>query len=199
MTYYYMIITKADKIPLFEGVVGISAADYTAAYNWVVTYGQGYDAATTSIYLRLVDTSEAGVRGIATKTGVGEPTDATIAAGADGSLNAKVKLLTSQIDQLIKDLGPYTAVQYQVVSVSTTAVELKGSTTRLASRQKLVVLNQDGSITLYVGKSTVSSTSFLKSLPAASLPYEEKFGDIPIYGVVASGTINVLVVELGYV
>lgn len=80
------------------------------------------------------------------------------------------------------------------VDVSTTATLLGG----LASRRRVVVQNRDTSTSLYVGASDVTAsgaTGGIEIFPQYSMPFEIGPG-IALYGITASGTVNVRVLEL---
>lgn len=80
------------------------------------------------------------------------------------------------------------------LSVSTTAVEAKVSTTPLASRQELIIFNQ-GNQTVYYGPSGVTSTS---GIPL----FKNQFVSLPlgpnnsVFLITASGSSTVIVQEL---
>ena len=84
-----------------------------------------------------------------------------------------------------------TAVLGSVVSVGTTATALPASA--LANRRALIIRN-NGSATVYLGAAGVTTASGFPLDPGQSLALE--IGTLAIYGRVASGTVEVRVLEV---
>lgn len=86
-------------------------------------------------------------------------------------------------------------IKQQIVSVTTTATKLP--TTPVVGR-KYILLQNVGTVTVYIGGSTVTadtaSTGGYQLLPYMSW-YENYDHTIDVYGIVASGTANVVVLE----
>lgn len=83
-----------------------------------------------------------------------------------------------------------------VVAVTTTAIELKVGGTRNPLRQSILLQN-DGSATIYLGPATVTSSGANKGHPllkdqAMSFP----IGNVAYFAITASGSSNVIVTEL---
>jgi len=83
-----------------------------------------------------------------------------------------------------------------VVAVSTTQVELKTSTTRDPKRQIVTVTNDSDTTEVYFGPTGVTATgstkgSVLWPRQDASIP----LGDVAIFAIAPSGTVNVIVQE----
>jgi hypothetical protein len=81
------------------------------------------------------------------------------------------------------------------VSVGNTEVAI---TAALASRRKMLVQNVDNSKPCYVGATGLSTADGLRLGPGAALEIELDAG-ATLYGITASGTVDVRVLELGYV
>jgi len=91
------------------------------------------------------------------------------------------------------------ALQYQIktqlVSVGNSATKLPA--TALVGREYVLITNLDTAKTVYIGASTVTasgSTSGTPLLPSESY-YAEYESNINIYGIVSSGSANVIVEE----
>ena len=165
-TYWYSLILKIDKVPRKKKRVGIDAADDEAATNWITTNDSNYNVTTTFIYLRKVYSSEALDRGFATHDGLGASTDSTATAGSVGSLNAKLRLLTSQIDTIKTDTAtiksyeaPYiNPTDGTVSATASTVTEIKVSGSPLANRRGFWITNL-GTASIFVSSRNNVSTS----------------------------------------
>ena len=84
-----------------------------------------------------------------------------------------------------------TSFKAVAVSVGTTAAALPA--TALTNRRALIVFN-NGTITVYLGESGVTAAGGFPLLPGQSLVLET--GTTAIYGITASGTVEVRVLEV---
>lgn len=84
-----------------------------------------------------------------------------------------------------------------VLSVSTSQVEAKVGVNRLSGRQELLLQN-DSSITVYIGPSGVSSSGANKGIPLSSGEFlQVPIGEnIALFMIAASGTASIIVQEL---
>lgn len=91
------------------------------------------------------------------------------------------------------------AVRSRVVSVETTATALNDSAGRGdPDRWPAVVLYNDGSVTVYLGGEDVTTSGDTKGLPlTAGASMDIDVPDEIVYGIVASGTCDVIVFEVG--
>lgn len=100
-------LVDTTKVPYFRSLTD-SVADYDAAVAWVEANAASLCSDYTvgdGIYIWTTDTVEAELQGIATDDGLGQSADAIVAAGAVGSVSAKLRRLTNDLDALF-DLLP---------------------------------------------------------------------------------------------
>jgi hypothetical protein len=88
-------------------------------------------------------------------------------------------------------------LQHTVISIGTTATELKGGSSRDPERQAVMIYN-DSDAEIRVGGASVTMTGATRGIPVfkkqiSILP----IGDMPIYGVSTAGGKEVIVFELG--
>jgi hypothetical protein len=88
-------------------------------------------------------------------------------------------------------------LQHAVVTVGTSAVELKGGASRDAYRQAIFIYN-DSDSTVYLGGSGVTATGATRGIPlakkqTATIP----LGDQAIYAIAGDSGNDVIVLELG--
>jgi len=81
----------------------------------------------------------------------------------------------------------------QAVTVGNTATALP--TTPLANRKSIAVRNNSGTVTIYVGGSDVTTANGYPVLPYEGLPFNMSSGAL-LYGITASGTADVRVLEI---
>lgn len=93
--------------------------------------------------------------------------------------------------QLVRQAGPHTSRAVAAVSVGTSATALPSSA--LTGRKRIVITNNDATLTLYVGTAGVTTSTGTPILPGGS--YDED-GDVVLYGIGPSSTINTRVMEL---
>lgn len=163
-TYYYSLILKIDKVPTYEKRVGVDAANDADATSWITTNDSNYNVSTTYIYLRKVYSSEALDRGFATHDGVGASTDTAITAGSVGSLNAKIRLITSQLDTIKTDLAalktaelPFaTTTDGTVTASSSTITEIKVGASPLTGRRGFWITNMGTASVFTSGRNNVA-------------------------------------------
>lgn len=87
-------------------------------------------------------------------------------------------------------------LDHTIVSVGTSAVELKVGASRMVQRQELILYN-DSSATVYIGKAAVSTSGSNKGFPLG--PNETmnmQIGDaVAVYAIAASASNDVFVME----
>lgn len=89
-----------------------------------------------------------------------------------------------------------TSIDTAVVSVPSSATELKVGPVRNGTRQQIILYN-DGLVTAYIGASGVSASGANKGVPL--VPRQTAvyaLGDVGLYGVVLLGSTNIIVQEL---
>lgn len=136
------------------------------------------------------------------------PTDATLIGGIDNSGDLKPAKITDEgkllvdanVSGTIEPSGLQTAGRVTTLEVSTTAVELPA--VPLLDRNAMSIRNLSTTDTLYIGfdtsvtaDSVVGTTSGWEVGPGEDFNLDIK-GSIPVYGIVASGTILIKVAEL---
>lgn len=202
-TYWYSLILMADKVPTYEKRVGVDAADDAAALSWITANDANYGISTTYVYLRKVYSSEALDRGFATHDGLGASTDSAATAGSTGSISAKLRLLTSQIDTMKADLTalketelPLTSfVQVVITASASTPTQLKVGGSILSGRRGIWISNLDSS-SCFIGASgvTTSGSTRGREIGANEIQFEP-FGNVAIYATSATG-LNVHIMEV---
>jgi hypothetical protein len=84
----------------------------------------------------------------------------------------------------------------KVTSVTTSATELFTGGSRNARRQVMRIYN-DSTVTVFVGPSGVTATGSTRGEPILKKEsLEITIGDVAIFGIVASGTADVIITEL---
>jgi hypothetical protein len=88
-------------------------------------------------------------------------------------------------------------LQHAVVTVGTSAVELKGGATR-DSYRKFIIIYNDSSNTIYIGGAGVTATGATKGIPIlksqmATIP----LGDMALYAIAESAGNSIIVMEAG--
>jgi hypothetical protein len=202
-------------IPAFRRQVDGVQADQTAAINWVITNASitGYQSGD-SIFLEEYSTTEAELRGMVSMATFGNPTDAMAAAGGSGTAQAKLRLMTDQLDTLNTSMNtlnaalvtsnslnsPYSAIVHQKISlVAGTAVEAKAGVTRLPNRKGVFIENLStntiGTIVRF-GDVNVANTGVFQGV---SLNLGDKIffpaGDFQL-NIIASVNCDVIVMEV---
>lgn len=92
------------------------------------------------------------------------------------------------------------AVDNNAISVTTTATPLDTATETDRAAGSSVLVYNDGSVTVYVGGGGVTASGAKKGVPVLAASYGPSFFLDPnerLYGIVASGTCSVIVVEAG--
>lgn len=100
-TWFYTLGKSADKTIYLERRLAGDYTTYTAAKNQIIIGDTDYVAGQTDIFLREINSNEAKDRGYADFAQIGDISDAAVSAGASGSVNAKLRTLTSQLNTLI--------------------------------------------------------------------------------------------------
>ena len=110
--------------------------------------------------------------------------------GAIKGLRFPVPMPVTQID-----VNPLRgAFKASAVSVGTTAAALPAS--NLSNRRSIIVYNNDASAALYVGGSDVSTTNGIPVAAGTFSPPVDAGSSMVLYGIVASGSVNVRVLEM---
>jgi len=96
--------------------------------------------------------------------------------------------------ELIYGINIRNTVLQQLIAVGTSATPLP--TTQLSKRMSLLITN-DGTAVVYIGSSTVTKDGATKGFPiyprgSLLLNCEDK---VDVYGIVATGTVNVIILE----
>lgn len=191
-TYFYVLITLPEKTPSSEKRVGVDASTDTDAVSWITSNDSNYTIGTTQIYLRKAYTSEASDRGFATHDGVGASTDTASSAGGVGSLSAKLRYVTTQLDTMSTTLTAiktaeqaFTSFAQATLNITTSASELKAGGSILSGRRGLYITNTDnGSNSIYIGGSGVTTSGSNKGREiAAGERVFDPFGSVARYAI----------------
>jgi hypothetical protein len=88
-------------------------------------------------------------------------------------------------------------ITQKVISVSTSAVELFTGVSRNSGRQSVRVYN-DGSRTVFIGPSTVTSSGSTKGeqLQSGEAMTFSQLGDVGLYAITSGGTASLIITEL---
>lgn len=100
-TYWYLLLNVPEKLPRASGRIPVDEPNDSSAESWIIANDPQYNPTTSRIYLQRKSALEADDQGIASITHVGANTDAAVAAGAAGTINAKLRLITSQLNSLL--------------------------------------------------------------------------------------------------
>lgn len=99
--YWYLLLNIPEKLPRVSSRIPTDQANDSAAESWIIANDPQYNPSTSRIFLQRKSTSEADDIGAASITNVGSASDAAVAAGAVGTINAKLRLITSQLNTLL--------------------------------------------------------------------------------------------------
>jgi hypothetical protein len=89
------------------------------------------------------------------------------------------------------------AIDSRAVSVATTATRLDTASESDSVSGSAVALNNNGSATVYIGDSDVTTATGFPLAAGASISFNLDGPSDALYGIVASGTVEVRVLEVG--
>ena len=126
-----------------------------------------------------------------------EPTDLSNVVEATENVEAAIRGLRFPVPTPVTqiDVNPLRGVFLTTaVSVGTTATALPAS--NLANRRSIIVYNNDASADLYIGGSAVTTSTGVPVSAGSYSPPVDAGNSMTLYGIVASGTVNVRVLEM---
>ncbi len=191
--YFYTLTDTTTNRPIHNGLAGGDFSTRAEAITWIQSNAPGYTGGSTDILTIEVSTLEAGYRGFL--DGIGATTDSAATVGSTGSINAKLRLLTSLIDTINTNINSINTneasfsvfTQGRLTAAIDTEIEIKVGASRLTGRRGYYVKN-NGAGVVYIGATgvTTNPTTSIGRPVAVNEFIFEPYGNVARFAISAS-------------